>query len=152
MEKGVKLMIIVCAAIIVAAISSLVMVLPLKQNVETKYSVHPEKREFWLFSSKIPEINETKMGMSHDMFSSSTITVNTGDTVIIHFFNTEAPGGDSHSFTIYDKPYDVNLVLKPGENKTARFDATTAGVFTYECTFHEPTMRGQLIVLASGQP
>src|SRR5437867_1692439 len=152
MEISAKVIVIACAAIVIVAISSLVMVLPLKQNVEAKYSVHPEKREFWLFNSNVPEFNETKVGMSHDMFSLSTITVNKGDTVIIHFLNTEPPGGDSHSFTIYDKPYDVNVVLNPGENKTVSFDAIMAGVFTYECTFHQPTMRGQLTVLAPGQP
>jgi len=151
MEKSLQITIIVSIAIIIIAISALAITIPFKQTTEANYA-SPQKRKFWLFNSEIPKFNEIKMGMSHDVFSMSTITVNKGDNVTIHFFNTELPGGDSHSFTIEGKTYDVNIVLNPGENKTVSFDATTAGVFPYECTFHQPTMQGQLIVLASGQP
>ncbi|MGI0102250.1 MAG: cupredoxin domain-containing protein [Nitrosotalea sp.] len=105
-----------------------------------------EKREFWMFDSEIPGLNETQMGMPHDIYSMSTMAVFKGDKVIVHFFNIEEPGGDNHSFTILDKPYDINVVVHPGENKTITFDANTTGIFTYYCTFHYPTMRGQLIV------
>ncbi|MFZ0843712.1 MAG: cupredoxin domain-containing protein [Nitrosotalea sp.] len=65
--------------------------------------------------------------------------------MVIHFFNTEEPGGDNHSFTIY-KPYNIDVILHPGENKTIIFYANTTGIFNYICTFHQPTMTGQLIV------
>jgi len=105
-----------------------------------------EKREFWLFDSEIPGFNETQMGMPHDVYSMPVMAVFKDDTVIIHFFNIEQPGGDDHSFTIFDKPYNINVVLHPGENKTMTLDANATGIFTYYCTFHYPTMRGQLIV------
>jgi len=105
-----------------------------------------EKREFWLFDSEIPGFNETQMGMPHDVYSMPVMAVFKDDKVIIHFFNIEEPGGDNHSFTIFDKPYNINVVLHPGENKTITFDANATGIFTYYCTFHYPTMRGQLIV------
>lgn len=105
-----------------------------------------EKKEFWLFNSQIPEFNETKMGMPHDVYSMPTMAVFKGDNIVIHFFNTEEPGGDNHSFTIFQKPYNINVVLNPGENTTVTFDANTTGTFIYYCTFHQPTMRGQLIV------
>jgi plastocyanin len=104
------------------------------------------KREFWLFNSEIPHFNETKMDMPHDVYSMPSMTVNKGDTVVIHFFNIEEPGGDNHSFTIY-QPYNINVVLHPGQNKTITFTADHIGVFTYLCTFHYPTMRGQLVVM-----
>ena len=104
-----------------------------------------EKKEFWLFNSEIPEFNETKMDMPHDVYSMPTIAVFKGDHLVIHFFNTEEPSGDQHSFTIL-KPYNINVVLSPGENTTIKFDANTTGIFPYYCTFHQPTMRGQLIV------
>lgn len=104
-----------------------------------------QKKEFWLFNSDIPDFNETSMGMSHDVFSMPTIAVFKGDTVMIHFFNTEGRGGDHHSFTML-APYDINTDLSPGENTTITFNANTTGTFTYYCTFHQPTMRGQLIV------
>lgn len=105
-----------------------------------------EKKEFWLFDSNIPDFNETKMGMPHDVYSIPIMNVFKGDKVIIHFFNIEEPGSDDHSFTIFDKPYNVNVVVHPGENKTITLDTNMTGIFTYYCTFHQPTMRGQLIV------
>jgi plastocyanin len=105
-----------------------------------------EKREFWLSDSEIPGFNETQMGMPKDIYSMPVMAVFKGDKMVIHFFNIEQPGGDNHSFTIFDKPYNINVVLHPGENTTITMDANTTGVFTYYCTFHYPTMRGQLIV------
>jgi plastocyanin len=105
-----------------------------------------EKREFWLSDSEIPGFNETEMGMPHDIYSMPVMAVFKGDKLTIHFYNIEQPGGDDHSFTIFNKPYDVNVVVHPGENQTITLDANTTGVFTYYCTFHQPTMRGQLIV------
>ncbi|MGI0087589.1 MAG: cupredoxin domain-containing protein [Nitrosotalea sp.] len=116
------------------------------QTSNTQKHYTGEKKEFWMFDSEIPRFNETKMGMPHDVYSMSTMAVFKGDKVIVHFFNIEEPGGDNHSFTILDKPYDINVVVHPGENKTITFDANTTGIFTYYCTFHYPTMRGQLIV------
>lgn len=103
-------------------------------------------REFWLFDSDIPGFNETLMGMPHDVYSMPVMTVFKGDKVIIHFFNIEKPGGDNHSFTILAKPYKINAIIHPGQNTTITFDANTTGIFTYYCIFHQPTMRGQLIV------
>jgi plastocyanin len=105
-----------------------------------------ETREFWLFNSNIPDFNETEMNMPHDVYSMPTISVFKGDTVLIHFFNTEEAGGDHHSFTIKDPPYNINVELSPGENRTISFSANSTGIFNYYCTFHQPTMRGQLIV------
>lgn len=104
------------------------------------------KREFWLFNSGIPDFNDTKIGMPHDIYSMPTIVVNKGDRVTIHFFNTEPRGGDHHSFTMSDNSYNINVILNPGENKTITFDAITTGVFPFICTFHQPTMKGQFIV------
>lgn len=105
-----------------------------------------QKREFWLFNSGMPEFNETMMGMPHDIYSMQTMTVREGDSVMIHFFNTEPSGGDSHSFTMLDSPYAMNVQVAPGQNKTITFEASTVGTFSYFCTFHQPTMRGQLVV------
>jgi plastocyanin len=105
-----------------------------------------QTREFWLFNSGIPGFNETLMGMPHDVYSMPTMAIFRGDTVVIHFFNTEEPTGDRHSFTIKDAPYHMDVELSPGQNKTITFDANMTGTFAYYCIFHQPTMRGQLIV------
>lgn len=140
------------AAIIIASIAFM-MLLQISSQTNSQKALQTaiqhytgEKKEFWLFNTNIPGFNETQMGMPHDVYSMPTIAVFKGDTVMIHFFNIEAPGGDNHSFTIFDKPYNINVVLNPGQNKTITFDANTTGIFTYYCTFHQPTMRGHLIV------
>ncbi len=142
--------ILVLAGISVTAIIiALVAVAISLQNTSLTNNVqhyNGEKREFWLFNSAIPDFNETAMGMPHDVYSMPTMAVFKGDSVTIHFFNTEEPGGDNHSFTILSKPYNINVALSPGQNTTITFDANTTGIFSYYCTFHQPTMRGQLIV------
>lgn len=140
------------AAVVISVIAILVSLQDMPhtndQSVMQAVASHYQgkKREFWLFDSEIPEFNETKMDMPHDVYSMSTISVYRGDHVVIHFFNIEQSGGDNHSFTIFDKPYDINVVITPGENKTVTFDANTTGIFSFYCTFHQPTMRGQLLV------
>lgn len=118
----------------------------LQQN-NTRQQYAGVKKEFYLFDSEIPGFNETEMGMPHDIFSMPVMAVYKNDKVVIHFFNIEEPGGDDHPFTIYDKPYNnIDVVVHPRENKTITFVANTTGTFTYLCTFHQPTMRGLLIV------
>src|SRR5712692_11687755 len=74
-------------------------------------------RDFWIFNDKVNEMNDTMVGLPGDHFSISTVVASKGDTINIHFFNVEGKGGDSHSFTIYDKPYDnINVVVQPGTN------------------------------------
>jgi plastocyanin len=116
----------------------------LQQN-NTAQQYVGKKKEFYLFDSEIPGFNETEMGMPHDIYSMPVIAVFKGDKVVIHFFNIEEPGGDNHSFTIYT-PYNIDVIVHPRENKTITFVANTTGTFAYICTFHQPTMRGQLIV------
>ena len=144
MKNSVRISIIIAVATIVIA---LILVAIPAMTKTTKYT--GVKREFYMFDSDIPTINETTSGMPHDVFSIPSITVMRGDMVVLHFFNVESvsPDSDSHSFTIWDKHYNINVVVKPGENKTISFNATTSGIFPYICTFHQPTMTGQLVVL-----
>lgn len=151
--KHIVLLSISIAAIIIALAA---LVISLQNTMQTNNQTtvqannqqhyNGEKKEFWLFNSDIPDFNETQMGMPHDIYSMPIIAVFKGDKLVIHFFNTEESGGDHHSFTIFDKPYNINVDLSPGENTTITFDANATGTFSYYCTFHQPTMRGQLIV------
>ena len=147
MNDTAKITIIGCISVAAIVIAILAITLPVKTMQENQQAAYTGvKREYWLFNSDVPDFNETMTGMPHDAFSTPVISALKGDTIVIHFFNTEEPTGDHHSFTILDKPYNMNVELSPGENKTITFIANTAGVFTYYCTFHQPTMRGQLIV------
>lgn len=142
--KNIAILSIAIAAIIIATVAITMTMLNTSRVNNQQYN--GKTREFWLFNSNIPDFNETKMDMPHDVYSMPTIQVFRGDTAIIHFFNTEEAGGDNHSFTINEEPYNLNVVLSPGQNKTITFEANTTGIFSYYCTFHQPIMRGQLIV------
>jgi|SRR6188472_1073355 plastocyanin len=101
-------------------------------------------RVFDLFNSHIPDANETKLGIPSDLFAPSSITVNKGDIVTVHFYNTEE--GEPHTFTIA-APYNIDKNVSPGQNATIVFKADHEGIFRYYCKYHLPTMVGQLIVL-----
>jgi plastocyanin len=82
-------------------------------------------------------------GLNHYRFTQSEITVNQGDTVLMHFYN--AHDDTHHTFTL--SPCNINVDVAPDQNETFSFTATQAGTFTFYCSFHAPTMRGELIVL-----
>jgi plastocyanin len=104
-------------------------------------------KTIYLFTSEHEDVNETQLLIPPDSFSPSEIAVNKGDTVNIVFYNLEKlPNGDRHSFTI-GAPYNIDKDLAPGQHSTVTFKATEDGAFQFFCKYHQPTMRGQLIVL-----
>ena len=103
-------------------------------------------RTFFEFNTGIPAFNVTLF--PPDQFSQTTLEVNQNDNVTVNFFNMEAPYGDRHSFTI-NAPYKINLDLAPGQNGTLSFLANHPGIYQFYCAYHEPTMTGQLLVIAS---
>ncbi len=107
----------------------------------------PTNKTIYLFTSDHEGVNETQLQIPSDSFSPSEIAANRGDTVNIVFYNLEnPPNGDRHSFTM-GAPYNIDRDLAPGQNSTITFKATTSGVFMFFCKYHQPTMRGELIVL-----
>src|SRR6266566_2273798 len=112
----------------------------------TKPTTHtPQSREFWVFTVVLP-FNDSAPGLpSHDYFAPDRMTVNLGDNVTVHFFNTETEPED-HTFTM-DAPYAMNHVLPYGNTTTFSFVANTPGIFAYRCEYHQPTMTGWLVVL-----
>jgi len=110
----------------------------------------PQTRVFYIFTAVMGEpFDENAVGVPPDIFVPSLITVNRGDSVQIHFFNTEnaTQTTERHTFTM-DAPYgSVTHDIGPGQNVTFTFTASTAGVHTYRCTYHPPSMVGWLTVL-----
>jgi len=107
-----------------------------------------QTRDIHLFSQVDENIDEDKFGIPPDQFNLGQIVVNKGDKVRINFFNLEpVETQEHHTFTIEENPYQMNYDINAGESTLIEFDATKAGVFNYICTFHEPTMTGQLVVL-----
>jgi hypothetical protein len=106
----------------------------------------PTTREYFLFNSSV-DLNESLYPFIHDTFFPDHLTANRGDTIVIHYINTESPPqGDRHSFTM-NAPYAVNQIVYPGGNANFTFTVNLPGVFRYYCIFHQPTMRGYLTVL-----
>jgi plastocyanin len=99
---------------------------------------------FYLFSAEHEGVNETKLGIPPDTYSPDLLEVTEGDNVTIHFYNLDTT--DRHTFTM-GSPYNINEDLLPGTNATFTFKAGDEGVFRFYCTYHQPIMSGQLIVL-----
>ena len=78
-------------------------------------------------------------------FVPSTVTVVEGDTVRFIFVN---PEDDAHTFVLGDLAVGL-----PGQSVTrATWVARRAGIYTFTCNIasHQPSMWGQLVVLAPG--
>jgi plastocyanin len=104
----------------------------------------PGNKTFNLFTSEYEGLNEEQLGIPADTFSPDVLIANEGDNITIHFYNLDTT--DRHTFTI-GAPYNVNLDLLPLHHGTVMFKANQEGVFRFYCTYHQPTMAGQLVVL-----
>ena len=99
---------------------------------------------FYVFSAEHEGVNETKLGIPPDTYSPDLLEVTEGDNVTIHFYNLDTT--DRHTFTM-GAPYNINQDLLPGANATLTDKAADEGVFRFYCTYHQPIMSGQLVVL-----
>ena len=137
---------IALVAILIASYS-LTNIATFDENYEDDERYVPQTREIWLFSQVDEHIDEDKFSIPPDQFSLDSIVVKKGDNVKIHFYNLEpVESQEHHTFTI-TSPYDVNYDINAGEEASIDFTATESGIFDYFCTYHQPTMRGQLIIL-----
>ncbi|AFS83549.1 cupredoxin domain-containing protein [Candidatus Nitrosopumilus sediminis] len=108
----------------------------------------PKTRDVYLFTRVDENIEEEGLAIPPDMFSQDTIVVNQGDKVKIHFYNLEpVETQEHHTFTINDPAYNIHEDINAEENIVIEFTATKSGIFNYICTFHQPTMSGELVVL-----
>lgn len=98
----------------------------------------------YLFNTQIPDVNETKLGIPTDLLTPSSIIVNKGDIVTVHFYNVEKD--EPYTFTI-GAPYNIDKSVPGGQNATIVFKANYEGIFSYYCKYHLPTMQGQLVVI-----
>jgi FtsP/CotA-like multicopper oxidase with cupredoxin domain len=145
----------------VVAMLTLSVTIPLQQEAvaqqqsnmtTTTQSLMPAStnKTFYVFSAEVEGVNETAAGIAGDIFTLPVIVVNRGDSVTVHFYNTEPTEEETverHSFTIDAQPYSVNIDIAPGESGNATFTADQEGIFPIYCIYHLPTMTGQLVVL-----
>lgn len=143
--------ILILSAFTVAGILFLATFADIRSTFQNAQAINPKSykgvtREFYLFNMDDPKIDEEKIGLPADLYSIPEMTVKKGDTVVINFYNVEPEADDRHSFTILEGPYARNVALDGGQNQTITFTANQTGIFTYICTFHMPSMKGQLVV------
>jgi plastocyanin len=118
----------------------------------TTQSIMPasSNKTFYIFSEEVEGVNETAARIAGDIYSLPVIEVNKGDSVTVHFYNTEEPEtNERHALKIDAQPYSVNIDIAAGESGNATFTADQEGIFPYYCIYHLPTMTGELVVLPS---
>ena len=113
-------------------------------DVSSSSNTVGSNKSFYLFTGEIEGINETKLGMPADYYIPNIFVANKGDSITMHFYNLD--GDDKHTFTI-GAPYNINQDVAPMHNATFTFKAANEGIYRFYCTYHQPTMTGQLIVL-----
>ena len=118
----------------------------------TTQSIMPatSNKTFYVFTAEVEGLNETAARVAGDIYTLPIIVVNRGDSVTVHFYNTEPTEEEAverHSFTIDAQPYSVNIDIAPGESGNATFTADQEGIFPIYCLYHLPTMTGELVVL-----
>ena len=118
----------------------------------TTQSIMPasSNKTFYVFSVEVEGVNETAARVAGDIYTLPVIVVSRGDSVTVHFYNTEPTEEETeerHAFTIDAQPYSVNIDIAPGESGNATFTADQEGIFPIYCIYHLPTMTGQLVVL-----
>jgi plastocyanin len=123
-------------------------------GLSASYLSHPnptaQTRHFYLFGVDQSFNKSLAVGLKGDYaYSSSIITINKGDTLVIHFYN---PTDENHTFTM-GSPYsnDVFVLSHPTDtsaihNATITIGAGQAGIYPFYCKFHSPSMSGNIVV------
>jgi plastocyanin len=109
-----------------------------------------QTRDFYLFSVDQSFNSSLASGLKADYaYSSSVITANKGDRLVIHFYN---PTDQNHTLTI-GSPYANDAFVaahttdrSPIHNATLTINANQAGTFPFYCKFHLPSMSGSIVV------
>jgi nitrous-oxide reductase len=93
-----------------------------------------------------------KIAAVRSQFGPDKITVQEGDTVVLHITNIEQTTDIIHGFAI--SGHNLNVIIDPGETKSVTFKADKSGVFPFYCTnfcsaLHQE-MQGYLEVKPAG--
>lgn len=135
----------IAAIVLVAILLTSTSRIGLELGEEKPYT--PQTREILLFTHVDESIEEEKAGIPPDQYAPTEIVVKEGDKIRIHFYNLEPVESQEHHTFTMRAPYEMHYDINAGEDVVIEFTAKEEGVFDYYCTYHQPTMRGQLIVL-----
>lgn len=114
------------------------------ENINNNNNTNSSSRSFYLFPEEIEDLEEEFFKIPHDSFSLKTMVAKKGDNITINFYNTEA--NEKHNFVL-NQPYNIIQGLAGGQKSTFSFIANNEGIYEYQCSYHLPTMTGQLVVL-----
>ncbi|HJU59803.1 MAG TPA: cupredoxin domain-containing protein [Nitrososphaeraceae archaeon] len=114
-----------------------------EENINNNIT-NSSSRIFYLFPEEIEGLEEEILKIPHDSFSLKTMVAKKGDNITVNFYNTEAV--EKHNFVL-NQPYNIIKDLAGGQNATFSFIANKEKVYEYQCSYHLPTMTGQLVVL-----
>ena len=114
-----------------------------EENINNNIT-NSSSRIFYLFPEEIEGLEEVILKIPHDSFSLKTMVAKKGDNITVNFYNTEAV--EKHNFVL-NQPDNIIKDLAGGQNATFSFIANKEGVYEYQCSYHLPTMTGQLVVL-----
>jgi plastocyanin len=117
-----------------------------KENINNNNNTNSSSRSFYLFPEEIEDLEEEFFKIPHDSFSLKTMVAKKGDNITVNFYNTEA--NERHNFVLINQPYNIIQDLAGGQNATFSFIAAKEGIYEYQCSYHLPTMTGQLVVLS----
>jgi plastocyanin len=78
-------------------------------------------------------------------FEPSQIVVTAGEPIRLHFVGVQ---GMSHTIHVEGDGVDERFALKRGYIHTVDLTPKTAGVIEIECYDHDPSMRGEIVVLS----
>lgn len=112
------------------------------QSTDSTHS--PTTLRYEVFSNTL-DFDEDALGLPYDIFTPDAIFARTGDTVIIGVHNIEKEDED-HTFTM-GAPFNVNETIAMGKSATVTLSPTVAGIYSFICIYHQPTMSGRLIVI-----
>lgn len=88
---------------------------------------------------------EGKWSVRAFAFEPSQIVVNAGESVRLHFIGIQ---GMSHSIHLEGGGVDERFTLTRGRMHTVELTPKTPGVIEIECYDHQPSMRGEIVVLS----
>lgn len=143
-SKGARATLVIATIALVISIAAVGYAYAAQTSLSSKpLRAEPQTRGFTVVSTTA-NFDDEAVGIPHDIFVPTQIIVNQGDKVIIHFYNTEDKP-ENHTFTLL--AYNINVDLGMGQKQDISFVANQAGTFPFVCTYHLPTMVGQLVVL-----
>jgi plastocyanin len=77
-------------------------------------------------------------------FEPSQIVVKAGETIRLHFVGVQ---GTSHHISLEGEGIDQKFALERGTMHTVELKPEKAGIIEIECYDHQPSMRGEIVVL-----